>query len=163
MNETVIVEDGQAAVATVSLSGTLSPEKSATDVVTVVKTATGDHAAIKVYNLSGGSGGGSSADLDALNNAVSVLTTSAELSTEIGSSTVVLFDELLTFGIDGRPDYKAPGATVYAENGAIGIIDTVDESMQTATIKTVSYAGGITDAEVQAIENALDEINGEVI
>lgn len=162
MNETITVKDGQAAVTTTAVSGTLSPESSATDIITVVKTADGDQAAVKVVDLGGG-GADYSQEIDALENAASVLTTSVELSTEIGGSTTVLFDELVSFGIDGRPDYKAPGATVYAENGAVGIIDTVDTSMQTAVVKTVSFAGGLSSAEVEAIENALDSINGEVI
>lgn len=165
MNETITVKDGQAAVTTTAVSGTLSPKSSATDIITVVKTENGDQAAVKVVDLGGGGGGGAdySQEIDALENAASVLTTSVELSTEIGGSTTVLFDELVSFGIDGRPDYKAPGATVYAENGAVGIIDTVDTSMQTAVVKTVSFAGGLSSAEVEAIENALDSINGEVI
>lgn len=165
MNETITVKDGQAAVTTTAVSGTLSPKSSATDIITVVKTADGDQAAVKVVDLGGGGGGGQdySKEIEALENAASILTTSVELSTEIGGSTTVLFDELVSFGIDGRPDYKAPGATVYAENGAVGIIDTVDSSMQTAVVKTVSFAGGLSSAEVEAIENALDSINGEVI
>lgn len=75
-----------------------------------------------------------------LQDASSVLTTSEEISVEIGGSTVVLLDELLAMDIDGRPSYKQPGAIVYAENGAVGIIDTVDATNQTATIKTVQYA-----------------------
>lgn len=165
MNETITVKDGQAAVTTTAVSGTLSPKSSATDIITVVKTADGDQAAVKVVDLGGGGGGGAdySQEINALENAASVLTTSVELSTEIGGSTTVLFDELVSFGIDGRPDYKAPGATVYAENGAVGIIDTVDTSMQTAVVKTVSFAGGLSSAEVEAIENALDSINGESV
>lgn len=165
MNETITVKDGQAAVTTTAVSGTLSPKSSATDIITIVKTANGDQAAVKVVDLGGGGGGGAdySQEINALENAASVLTTSIELSTEIGGSTTVLFDELVSFGIDGRPDYKAPGATVYAENGAVGIIDTVNASMQTAVVKTVSFAGGLSSAEVEAIENALDSINGEVI
>ena len=162
MNETITVKDGQAAVTTTAVSGTLSPKSSATDIITVVKTENGDQAAVKVVDLGGG-GADYSQEIDALENAASVLTTSVELSTEIGGSTTVLFDELVSFGIDGRPDYKAPGATVYAENGAVGIIDTVDVSMQTAVVKTVSFAGGLSSAEVEAIENALDSINGESV
>lgn len=96
-----------------------------------------------LYNLRqlGCSGGKDySKEIESLENAVSVLTTSVELSTEIGQTTTVLLDELLTLGVDGRPDYKTPGATVYAENGVTGIIDTIDNSMQTATIKTVSVS-----------------------
>lgn len=88
---------------------------------------------------------GGSADVSDLENAVSVLRTDVELSTEPFTETVVLLDELYTSEIDGRPDYKKPGATVYAENGAAGIIDTVDETAGTATIVTVPAggAGGI--------------------
>lgn len=97
-----------------------------------------------LYNLrqlgSGSGGKDYSKEIESLENAVSVLTTSVELSTEIGQTTTVLLDELLTLGVDGRPDYKVAGATVYAENGVTGIIDTIDNSMQTATIKTVSVS-----------------------
>ena len=58
MNETIVVEDGQAAVATTSVSGTLSPKSSATDTIAVVDTPSGKQAALKVYNLNGGGGGG---------------------------------------------------------------------------------------------------------
>lgn len=58
ITETVTVQDGQAAVKTVAVSGTLSPEKSATDFITVVETPQGKHAAVKVVNIGGGSSGG---------------------------------------------------------------------------------------------------------
>ena len=58
MNETIVVEDGQAAVATTSVSGTLSPASSATDTIAIVDTPSGKQAALKVYNLNGGGGGG---------------------------------------------------------------------------------------------------------
>lgn len=58
MNETITVKDGQAAVTTTAVSGTLSPKSSATDIITIVKTANGDQAAVKVVDLGGGSGGG---------------------------------------------------------------------------------------------------------
>lgn len=58
MNETIVVENGQAAVATTSVSGTLSPASSATDTIAIVDTPAGKQAALKVYNLNGGGGGG---------------------------------------------------------------------------------------------------------
>ena len=58
MNETITVKDGQAAVTTTAVSGTLSPKSSATDIITIVKTANGDQAAVKVVDLGGGGGGG---------------------------------------------------------------------------------------------------------
>lgn len=90
----------------------------------------------------GGSGGGAdySADIEALNNAVSVLETSAELSTEIGGRTTVGLADLTAMDIDGRPSYKQAGATVYAENGVVGIIDSVDSTY--AIITTVQYGAG---------------------
>lgn len=60
MNETIVVENGQAAVATTSVSGTLSPASSATDTIAIVDTPDGKQAALKVYNLNGGGGGGAS-------------------------------------------------------------------------------------------------------
>lgn len=139
ITETVTVQNGQAAMKTVAVSGTLSPKSSATDVVTTVETSDGKQAAVKVYNINVED---YDAEIESLENAVSVLTTSVELSTEIGQTTTVLLDELLTLDVDGRPDYKAPGATVYAENGVTGIIDTIDNSMQTAIVKTVSVSTG---------------------
>ena len=58
MNETIVVEDGHAAVATVAVSGTLMPESSATDIITTVQTNKGKQAAVKVYNIGGGGAGG---------------------------------------------------------------------------------------------------------
>lgn len=58
MNETITVKNGQAAVTTTAVSGTLSPKSSATDIITIVKTANGDQAAVKVVDLGGGGGGG---------------------------------------------------------------------------------------------------------
>lgn len=143
MNETITVKDGQAAVSTVAVSGTLSPKSSATDVITVVETADGKHAAVKVYNLNGGGGGGgSSEDIDALNNAASVLTTDVDLAEQPGSTTTVLLDELLAMSsIDGRPSYKEPGASVYSDNGVFGIIGSVNETDGTASVVTVSVSG----------------------
>lgn len=140
ITETMTVKNGQAAVKTVTVAGTLSPKTSATDTIALVETSDGKQAALKVYSINGG--GDYDAEIEALENAVSVLTTSVELSTEIGETTVVLLDELLTLDVDGRPDYKAPGATVYAENGVTGIIDTIDDSAQTAVVKTVSVSTG---------------------
>lgn len=76
----------------------------------------------------------------ALQDSVSVLTTSAELSTEIGGTTTVALSELTAMDIDGRPSYKQAGATVYAENGVVGIVDTVDST--NAVITTVQYSVG---------------------
>lgn len=144
ITETMTVKNGQAAVKTVTVAGKLSPKTSATDTIALVETSDGKQAALKVYNINGEGGGGGDydAEIEALENAVSVLTTSVELSTEIGQMTTVLLDELLTLDVDGRPDYKAPGATVYAENGVTGIIDTIDNSAQTAVVKTVSVSTG---------------------
>ena len=74
MNETIVVDNGQAAVATTSVSGTLSPKSSATDTIAVVDTPSGKQAALKVYNLNGGGGGGSSLP-DQTGNAGKFLTT----------------------------------------------------------------------------------------
>ena len=72
-----------------------------------------------------------------LQDSVSVLTTSAELSTVIGGKTTVALGNLTAMNIDGRPSYKQAGATVYAENGVVGIIDSVDST--NAVITTVLY------------------------
>ena len=53
MNETIVVEDGQAAVATTSVSGTLSPASSATDTIAVVDTPSGKQAAVVTTSVSG--------------------------------------------------------------------------------------------------------------
>ena len=72
-----------------------------------------------------------------LQDSVSVLTTTAELSTVIGGTTTVALSELTAMVIDGRPSYKQAGATVYAKNGVVGIIDSVDST--NAVITTVLY------------------------
>lgn len=140
ITETTTVQDGQAAVRTVTVSGQLKPAASATDVITLVKTADGDQAAVKVVSLGGG-GGGSSEEVESLSNAVSVLHTSVDLAEDIGSTTVVMLDELVAMDIDGRPSHKEPGATVYADNAVQGIISTVDKTAGTADIVTVSVSG----------------------
>ena len=53
MNETIVVEDGQAAVATTSVSGTLSSKSSATDTIAVVDTPSGKQAAVVTTSVSG--------------------------------------------------------------------------------------------------------------
>ena len=53
MNETIVVNDGQAAVATTDVSGTLSPKSSATDIITVVDTPSGKQAAVVTTSVSG--------------------------------------------------------------------------------------------------------------
>lgn len=73
-----------------------------------------------------------------LQDSISILATSVELSNEFGQSTVVLLDELTSIEIDGRPSYKEPGATVYAENGSVGIISTLDTANGTANVVTIS-------------------------
>lgn len=111
-----------------------------------VKDVTGqENVTGKVYqvkNVGGGGGGGDyDAEIEALNNAVSVLSTSVDLSAEIGGTTTVVLSELTAMDIDGRPSYKQAGATVYAENGVVGIIDTVDST--NAIITTVSTSASV--------------------
>jgi hypothetical protein len=63
ITETMTVKNGQAAVKTVTVAGTLSPKTSATDTIALVETSEGKQAALKVYNInSGGGGGGASGD-----------------------------------------------------------------------------------------------------
>lgn len=77
-----------------------------------------------------------------LQDSVSVLTTSAELSTVIGGTTTVALGDLTAMNIDGRPSYKQAGATVYAKNGVVGIIDSVDST--NAVITTVSTSVSVS-------------------
>lgn len=101
---------------------------------------------VRTTGNGGGGGADYSAEIEALNNAVSVLETSVELSTEIGGKTTVALDDLTAMDIDGRPSYKQAGATVYAENGVVGIIDSVDST--NAVITTVQYSvGGETKSD----------------
>lgn len=53
MDETIVVENGQAAVATTAASGTLSPKSSATDTIAVVDTPSGKQAAVVTTSVSG--------------------------------------------------------------------------------------------------------------
>lgn len=92
-------------------------------------------------------GGESVADTVAaqLQNAVSVLHTSVELSTDLNAQTVVITDELLAYpNIDGRPNYKAAGAMVYDENGTAGIISTIVDDMATIITVASPASAGIT-------------------
>lgn len=86
-------------------------------------------------------------ELSKVQDQVSVLTTSAELTTEIGELTNVLLDDLVAMDIDGRPSYKESGATVYAENGVVGIINSVDTVNQVAEVKTVSHSAAIGNTD----------------
>lgn len=93
-----------------------------------------------VRTVGGGGGGDYDAEIQALNNAVSILSTSVNISPNIGASTTVPLSELTAIDIDGRPSYKAAGATVYAENGVVGIIDAI--TGQNAAVVTVQVATG---------------------
>lgn len=96
--------------------------------------------AVRTVGGSGGGGGADySAEIKALENAVSVLATSVALTTEIGGKTEVVLGNLTAMDVDGRPSYKEAGATVYADNGVVGIIDSVDSI--SAIITTVSVVG----------------------
>lgn len=94
--------------------------------------------AVRTVGGSGGGGGADySAEIKALENAVSVLATSVNLTTEVGGKTTVALGNLTAMDIDGRPSYKQAGATVFADNGVVGIIDSVDST--SAIITTVQY------------------------
>ena len=95
--------------------------------------------AVRTVGGSGGGGADYSAEIKALENAVSVLATSVALTTEIGGKTEVVLGNLTAMDVDGRPSYKEAGATVYADNGVVGIIDSVDSI--SAIITTVSVVG----------------------
>ena len=75
-----------------------------------------------------------------LQDQASVLTTSVDLGADIGATTTVPLSSLVAMNIDGRPSYKQAGATVYAENGVVGIIDSVDST--NAVVMTVQYSVG---------------------
>lgn len=86
-----------------------------------------------------------------LQDSVSILATSVPLANTIGADTVIMLDELTALEIDGRPNYKLPGATVFAPNGQQGIIHSVDSDNQSATVKTtvLSVSGGGTNAGIK--------------
>lgn len=102
-------------------------------------------------------------ELSKLQDQASILTTIIELTAEIGGKTTVALSDLTAMAIDGRPSYKKAGATVYAGNGVVGIIDSVDST--NAVITTVSAFASIdyVNSVVGNISSALDTINGEVI
>lgn len=117
---------------------------------------------LRVINAGGGSGGTSAANvsfdpanlkvltgnnvqsalteadsaLAHLQDSASILQTTVPLANTIGADTVIMLDELTALEIDGRPNYKEPGATVYAPKGQQGIIHSVDTENQSAIIKT---------------------------
>lgn len=87
-----------------------------------------------------------------LQDSVSILATSVPLANTIGADTVIMLDELTALEIDGRPNYKLPGATVFAPNGQQGIIHSVDSDNQSATVKTTvlsAVSGGGTNAGIK--------------
>lgn len=170
ITETTTVQDGQAAVRTVTVSGQLKPAASATDVITLVKTADGDQAAVKVVSLGGGGGGGpTTADkvsmvplssIDATNvqdglaevnevierteNYSSLLEYSDVLDTSIRfTKTSAQRDEVLSGFIDSRPGYFGVGAFVIDQEGNLGIIDSVSDNGDSCEIAFLLGAGGV--------------------
>ena len=89
-----------------------------------------------------------------LQNSVSLLKTTAELSPTLEDETVVLLLELEAMStIDGRPSYKAPGAIVQGSNGVQGVISAVDQAQGTATIVTTMVAVVNTStSDIEAFE-----------
>lgn len=89
-----------------------------------------------------------------LQDSVSILATSVPLANTIGADTVIMLDELTALEIDGRPNYKLPGATVFAPNGQQGIIHSVDSDNQSATVKTtvLSDSGGGSGTDNNGLE-----------
>lgn len=168
ITETTTVQDGQAAVRTVTVSGQLKPAASATDVITLVKTADGDQAAVKVVSLGGG-GGQTTADqvsmvpLSSI-NATNVQDAFAEVNetierTENYSSLLEYYDvldtsvrfaktaaqrdEVLSGFIDSRPGYFGVGAFVIDQEGNLGIIDSVSDNGDSCEIAFLLGAGGV--------------------
>lgn len=121
--------------------------------------------------VKGGLPGGGNAgvtSLEKLEDYSSILKTSAEVSEEIGGMTVVLLDELFAISeIDARPSHKKAGATVYAENGAVGIISTIDTTNQVAEIVTLSsnLSSGVSvsSAPTTAPADFLIELPGNLV
>lgn len=119
--------------------GTLQLPNSPTDNTGYIITSAGKkHKVLLVYNVGTQESEATSVDIEHLHNATSVLSTTAELATDLGQTTVVMLDELNAMEIDGRSSYKEPGATVYAEDGTTAIISHVDTENETATLVTVA-------------------------
>lgn len=84
-----------------------------------------------------------------LENQVSVLTTATDLSTEIGEKTTLPLSALTAMDIDGRPSHKQAGATVYSDNGVVGIVDSVNSTE--AIITTVSTSASVSKGHTWTI------------
>lgn len=127
MNETIVVENGQAAVATTSVSGTLSPASSATDTIAIVDTPAGKQAALKVFNLNGGGGGGGALpDNAVLNNssdtgiAIGVDTTANSIhATAIGSYAKAGDVQSTAIGFQAKADVDGQGGSVAVGQGSV--------------------------------------------
>lgn len=142
----VTLDDGQNTMArnTVSVGGGVEYTNSVYSNVTLPsgKKTT----AMNVVNVNGGGSGG---DTTALENAVSILNAPLDLGAK-GNQTEINLNELTAVAdIDGRPNNKQPGATVYGLNGSIGIIDTVDTD--SAIVTTVVASSTATGTDIHGI------------
>jgi hypothetical protein len=142
MNETIVVENGQAAVATTSVSGTLSPASSATDTIAIVDTPAGKQAALKVYNLNGGGGGGGEVSGDYLPLSGGTLTGNLNLS---GTNFL---------GFDGKYAFKSGGAN----SGNITFGDISSGWLNPKIIFSVTGYGALLPANAQATLGDLSDI-----
>lgn len=169
ITETTTVQDGQAAVRTVTVSGQLKPAASATDVITLVETADGDQAAVKVVSLGGGGDEPTTADkvsmvpLSSI-NATNVQDAFAEVNetierTENYSSLLEYYDvldtsirfaktpaqrdEVTSGSIDSRPGYFGVGAFVIDQEGNLGVIDSISDNGDSCEIAFLLGAGGV--------------------
>ena len=157
MNETIVVEDGQAAVATTAVSGTLSPASSATDTIAIVDTPSGKQAALKVYNLNGGGGGGGASLPDQTGNAGKFLTTDGTTASW-GSALVnkSAYPDTNIILLGKRPNY---GDGQNSNHVIIGLDATVSDSASYAvsigwSASASSYAVAV-GAEAKASTRAM--------
>lgn len=94
-------------------------------------------------------------ETDSLENQNSILQTSAVLSEEIGGETVVALDDLLAFAdIDSRPSNKSEGATVYDENGSVGVISNITGTSATIVTLVTSASVGVSTEVAQTSESS---------
>ena len=150
MNETIVVEDGQAAVATTAVSGTLSSKSSATDTIAIVDTPSGKQAAVVTTSVSG-----------TLSPASSATDTIAVVDTPSGKQAALKVYNLNGGGGGGGGGGASSAADVSFNPSGLNVI--TETNVQGALAQVDSSVKGLQDSVsvLTTSDNLLNEIGGK--